>query len=342
MDFEFTPGQQLFREDVRQFALREIAPHVRAWDEAEELSPDIMRKLAERGYLGSIFPREYGGLGLGYVEYCLLVEELSRVDPSVGLLVASHTSLCTNHVYKFSNEEQRRRYLRPLASGEMIGCWSFTEPDAGSDAAGMKTVARLEGDTWVINGHKRFTTNAMHARLAVVIAVTDPDKPKHGISAFIVETNTPGFRLGDRVQTLGMKGVATSNVTYDGCRIPKPNLLGVRGEGFVDCLKVLDGGRISIAALGVGIAQGAFDVARAYATKRKQFGQMIADFQAIQHKLVDMHVGIEAARLLMLKAARACDEGRRFSKESAIAKLYTSEVAVKVADEAVQILSTLR
>lgn len=337
MDFSLTPRQLQFRESVRHFAETEVAPDVMIWEQEEELSPEIIAALGRKGYLGSIFPEEYAGLGLGYVEYVTLVEELARVDPSVGLFVASHTSLCSNHVFKFGTEEQRRLYLPKLATGEWIGSWGFTEPGAGSDAAGMRTVARKEGDNWVLNGHKRFTTNAEYASINVVIAITDPARAQHGISAFLVESGNPGRRIGTRALTLGMRASKTHDVFYENCQVPGSHLIGQRGEGFVDCLKVLDGGRISIAALALGVAQGAYEAALHYAQQRQQFGKSIAEFQAIQHKLVDMAVAIESARLLTLRAAVLCDQRVRFSKEAAMAKLAAGDMAVKVADEAVQI-----
>lgn len=331
--------QEALQREVRGFAREALSPYVTEWDRAESLPDSVVAQLGERGYLGSIFPREYGGMGLGYVEYATLVSELARVHPSTGLFVASHTSLCSNHIYKAGSEEQRRKYLPRLASGEWIGCWSFTEPTAGSDAAGMTTVAVEDADGWVLNGTKRFTTNAQIARVAVVMAVTDPEHPKRRISAFAVEVGTPGMAVGERLHTMGMRACKTNQVHYTNCRVPGSALVGRRGEGFHDCLRILDGGRVSIAALSLGIAQGAYDLAYRYARERRQFGKVLWDFQAIQHKLVDMYVEIEASRHLVYAAARAADAGEGYGKLASMAKLYASEVAVRVADQAVMILA---
>ncbi len=298
---------------------------------------DVIRKLGKLGYMGAIFPEELGGAGLGYIEYSIIIEELSRVDGSVGIIVAAHTSLCSNHIFKMGTDDQRRRYIPKLASGEWIGCWSLTEPEAGSDAAGTRTAAALDGDCWVLNGAKTFTTNAHYADVCVAMAVTDRASAQHGISAFVIDTGTPGFRPGKKENKLGLRASATGEVIFENCRIPGTQLLGKRGEGFVDSLKVLDGGRISIAALSIGMAQGAYDAALRYSKLRRQFSRPISEFQAIQYKLVDMATSIDAARLLNYRAASMLDEGQRVTKESAMAKLFASEAAVRVADEAVQI-----
>ena len=287
--------------------------------------------------MGSIFPEELGGAGLGYIEYSILIEELSRVDGSVGIILAAHTSLCSNHIYKSGTREQRERYLPKLAAGEWLGCWSLTEPEAGSDAAGTRTTAVKDGDCWVLNGAKTFTTNAHFADVCVAMAVTDRTAAQHGISAFIVEKDTPGYRLGKKENKLGLRASATGEVIFENCRLPASQLLGNPGEGFVDSLKVLDGGRISIAALSLGMAEGAYEAALRYAKLRKQFGRPISEFQAIQHKLVDMATEIDAARLLNYRAAWMLDHGRRVTKESAMAKLFASEAAVRIANEALQI-----
>ena len=289
------------------------------------------------GYLGSVFPEELGGAGLGYIEYSIIIEELSRVDGSVGIIVAAHTSLCSNHIYKAGNDEQRRKYIPKLASGEWIGCWSLTEPEAGSDAAGTRTTALKDGPCWVLNGAKTFCTNAHYADVCVAMAVTDRAAAQHGISAFVIDNGTPGYRLGKKENKLGMRASATGEVIFENCRLPHGQLLGRQGEGFVDSLRVLDGGRISIAALALGMAQGAYDAALRYSKQRKQFGRPISEFQAIQHKLVDMAMEIDAARLLVYRAGWMLDRGERVTKESAMAKLFASEAAVRIADQALQI-----
>ncbi len=337
MDFEYTPEQIHLRKAVREFAEAEIAPHVMEWDEAQTFPLEVIRKLGPLGYMGAIFPEELGGSGLGYIEYSIIIEELSRVDGSVGIIVAAHTSLCSNHIYKMGSEEQRRRYLPKLASGEWLGCWSLTEPEAGSDAAGTRTHAELDGEEWVLNGSKTFTTNAHHADLCVAMAVTNRAAAQHGISAFAIEKGTPGFRLGKKENKLGLRASATGEVIFEDCRLAPQQLIGKLNDGFVASLKVLDGGRISIAALSIGMAQGAYDAALKYSKLRKQFGRPISEFQAIQHKLVDMAVDIDAARLLNYRAAWMLDRGMRVTRESAMAKLFASEAAVRIAGEAVQI-----
>jgi len=338
VDFSLTDEQQQLRRSVREFAESEIAPHVMRWDEASEFPAEIIPQLAEMGLLGVVFPEEYGGAGLGYVEYAIVIEELARVDGSVGLIVAAHNSLCTNHIYKFGSEEQRQKYVAPLARGEKLGCWSLTEPEAGSDAGGTRTTAVRQGNCWVLNGAKTFTTNGHYAGVCVAMAATDPSKGRHGISAFIIEKGTAGFRPGKKENKLGMRASDTSEVVFEDCRIPAENLLGQEGQGFVNSLQILDGGRISIAALAVGMAQGAFEAAANYAKQRKQFGRSIAEFQAIQFKLADMATQIEAARALTFQAAWLADRGEgRYTKEACMAKLFAGEAAVRVANEGVQI-----
>ena len=337
MEFEYTSEQVQLRKAVREFAEAEIAPYVMEWDEGQIFPLETVKKLGELGYMGSIFPEELGGAGLGYIEYAILIEELSRVDGSVGIIAAAHTSLCSNHIYKFGSDEQRRRYIPRLASGEWIGCWSLTEPEAGSDAGGTRTTAVKDDGCWMLNGAKTFTTNAHYADVCVAMAVTDRAAAQHGISAFIVDKGTPGFRLGKKENKLGLRASATGEVIFESCRLPAGQLLGHQGEGFVDSLKVLDGGRISIAALALGMAQGAYEAALRYAKLRKQFGRPISEFQAIQHKLVDMATEIEAARLLTYRAGWMLDHGQRVTKESAMAKLFASEAAVRIANEALQI-----
>jgi alkylation response protein AidB-like acyl-CoA dehydrogenase len=339
VDFEYTPEQLQLRKAVREFAEAEIAPHVMEWDEAQTFPLDVIRKLGELGYMGSIFPEELGGAGLGYIEYSIIIEELSRIDGSVGIIVAAHTSLCSNHIYKMGTDDQRRKYIPKLATGEWLGCWSLTEPEAGSDAAGTRTTAVLDekDNCWVLNGAKTFCTNAHYADVCVAMAVTDRAAAQHGISAFLVDKGTPGFRLGKKENKLGLRASATGEVIFEGCRLPPEQMLGRKNDGFVDSLKVLDGGRVSIAALSIGMAQGAYDAALKYSKLRKQFGRPISEFQAIQHKLVDMAVELDAARLLNYRAGWMLDHGKRVTRESAMAKLFASEAAVRIANEAVQI-----
>jgi alkylation response protein AidB-like acyl-CoA dehydrogenase len=337
MEFDYTPEQIHLRKTVREFAEEEIGPHVLEWDEEQIFPMEVIKKAGQLGFLGAVFPEELGGAGLGYVDYAIIMEELSRVDPSVGLIVAAHTSLCTNHIYIAGDDEQHRRYIPKLATGEWIGCWSLTEPEAGSDAAGTRTTAVKDGRCWVMNGGKTFCTNAQYADVCVAMAVTDRAASQHGISAFLLETGIPGFRAGKKENKLGMRASATGEVLFTECRLPESQLLGKQGEGFVDSLRVLDGGRISIAALAVGTAQGAFDAALGYSKQRKQFGRFISEFQAIQNKLADMATSIDAARLLTYRSAYMKDQGHRVTKESSMAKLFASETAVRVCDEAVQI-----
>ncbi|HWQ56127.1 MAG TPA: acyl-CoA dehydrogenase family protein [Bryobacteraceae bacterium] len=337
MNFEYTPEQVQLRKAVREFAESEIAPHVMEWDEGQIFPLEVVKKLGALGYMGSIFPEELGGAGLGYIEYSIIIEELSRVDGSVGIIVAAHTSLCSNHIFKAGSAEQRSRYIPKLATGEWIGCWSLTEPEAGSDAAGTRTTAVRDGDCWALNGAKTFTTNAHHADVCVAMAVTDRTAAQHGISAFVINADTPGYRLGKKENKLGLRASATGEVIFENCRLPADQLLGKAGEGFIDSLKVLDGGRISIAALALGMAEGAYAAALRYSKLRRQFGRPISEFQAIQHKLVDMATEIDAARLLIYRAAWMLDHGQRVTKESAMAKLFASEAAVRIANEALQV-----
>ncbi len=344
VEFALTDEQQQLRRSVREFAEGEVLPHVMEWDEASRFPSELIPKMAEMGFLGVIFPEKYGGAGMGYLEYAIIIEELSRVDGSVGIIVAAHNSLCTNHLYKFGTEAQKQKYVEPLAQGNKLGCWSLTEPEAGSDAGGTRTKAVRTGDTWTINGSKTFTTNGHYADVCVGMAVTDSAKKSHGISAFVIEKGTPGFGPGKKENKLGLRASDTSEVIFTDCKVPAENLVGKEGEGFVNSLQILDGGRISIASLGLGMAQGAYEAAVKYAKQRKQFGKAIAEFQAIQFKLADMAMEIEAARLLTYKAAwladRAIAAGNhdfRITQESSMAKLYAGEVAVRVANECVQI-----
>ncbi len=337
MDFQLSAEQRDLQQAVHEFARNEIAPHVMEWDEQQIWPGEILPLVGEMGLMGVLIPSELGGAGLGYVEYVLAIEELARVDASIALIVAAHNSLCTNHIYLAGTPEQHRRYIPKLASGEWVGCWSLTEPGAGSDAGGTRTQAQRTDDGWVLNGSKTFTTNGNHAQVCVAMAVTDRVRGKHGISAFIVEQGTPGFRAGKKENKLGMRASDTSEVIFEDCHLPGQQLLGEEGHGFIDALAILDGGRISIAALAVGMAQGALDAARRYAMERRQFGHPIADFQAIQWKLADMATEVEAARLLTLHAAWLKDQGQTVTRASAMAKLYAGEVAVKSASECVQI-----
>jgi len=337
VEFDYTPEQVQLRRAVRDFAAREVAPHVMEWDEAQQFPSAVIKNLGELGYMGSIFPEELGGAGLGYVEYSIIIEELARVDGSVAIILAAHTSLCTNHIYKAGTDEQKQRYIPKLASGEWLGCWSLTEPEAGSDAAGTRSTAVRDGDSWLVNGSKTFTTNAHYADVCVGMAVTARGAQQHGISAFIFQKDTPGYRVGKKENKMGLRASATGEVIFTNCRLPESNLLGKEGEGFIDSLRILDGGRVSISALSIGMAQGAYDAALKYSKIRKQFGRPISEFQAIQNKLVDMATAIDASRLLTYRAATMLDQGKRVTRESAMAKLFSSEAAVRIADEAVQI-----
>src|SRR5579884_2047128 len=307
------------------------------WDEHGDFPLDVVKQLGRMGIMGIIFPPEYGGAGMGYVEYVIAVDELSRVDGSVGIIVAAHNSLCTNHIFIAGNEEQKKKYLPKLASGEFIGCWGLTEPGSGSDAGSARMTAVRRGRNWVLNGTKTFITNGHYADVAVIIAVTDKTTGTHGLSAFIVDKDTKGFRPGKKENKLGLRASDTAELIFEDCVIPAENLVGKEGDGFIDAMRVLDGGRISIAALSLGIAQGAFEAALKYSKERKQFGRPISDFQAIQWKLTDMATEIDAARLLTLRAASMKDAGLKTTQESSMAKLYASEVAVRCANEGVQI-----
>jgi alkylation response protein AidB-like acyl-CoA dehydrogenase len=335
--FGLTEEQKQLQSSVRAFAEGEIAPHVSEWDEKSEFPHEVVKKLGEMGLLGVIFPEDLGGAGMGYVEYVLAIEELSRVDGSVGIIVAAHNSLCTNHIMLGGNDEQRKRWIPKLASGQWLGAWGLTEPGSGSDAAGARTTAVKKGDTWVLNGSKTFITNGGHANCAVVLAVTDREKGTKGISAFVVEKGTKGFRPGRKENKLGLRASDTSELIFEDCEIPAENLIGKEGEGFKDAMRVLDGGRISIAALSLGMARGALDAAMKYAQERRQFGKAISEFQAIQFKLADMATELDAAWLLTMRAAQMKDAGKKVTMESAMAKLYASEAACRICDEGVQI-----
>jgi alkylation response protein AidB-like acyl-CoA dehydrogenase len=336
--FGLTGEQEQLRKEVRAFAEREIAPHVMEWDEKSEFPHGVVKKLGEMGLLGVIFPEALGGAGMGYVEYVLAIEELSRVDGSVGIIVAAHNSLCTNHIMLAGNEEQRKRWIPKLASGQWLGAWGLTEPGSGSDAGGARTTAARRGDKWVLNGSKTFITNGTYANCAVVMAVTDREKgTRGGMSAFVVEKGTKGFRPGKKENKLGLRASDTAELIFEECEIPAENLVGKEGEGFKDAMRVLDGGRISIAALSLGMARGALDAAINYAQQRRQFGKAISEFQGIQFKFADMATELDAAWLLTMRAAKMKDEGKKVTMESAMAKLYASEAACRICDEGVQI-----
>jgi len=337
MNFELTEEQDQIKYSVREFAESEIRPHVMEWDETQHFPDELRPKLAELGLMGVLFPEEYGGAGLGYVEYATIIEELGRIDGSVGLSVAAHNSLCSNHIYTFGSEEQKKNYLTPLAQGESFGAWGLTEPQAGSDASGTRTTAVRSDGGWKVNGAKNFITHAISCNTLVAMASTDRSKGSHGISAFIFDKSMEGFRSDKKENKLGMRASETASVVFEDCYVPDENRLGNEGEGFLQAMQVLDGGRISIAALSVGIAQGAYEAAIRYAKERQQFGKPIAEFQAIQFKLTDMATEIEAARLLTLQAAAMKDAGEKTTKQSAMAKLFASETAVRVAEESVQI-----
>jgi alkylation response protein AidB-like acyl-CoA dehydrogenase len=337
LNFQLNDEQLDLRKTVREFAEREIRQHVMEWDEASQFPLDTIKELDKLGLMGIIFPAEYAGAGMGYVEYVIAIEELSRVDGSVGIIVAAHTSLCSNHIFIAGSEEQKRKYIPKLATGEFIGAWGLTEPGSGSDAGGARCSAVRKGDRWVLNGTKTFCTNGHYADVMVVIAVTDKTAHTHGLSAFVVEKGTKGFRAGKKENKLGLRASDTAEMIFEDCEIPAENLIGKEGDGFIDAMRVLDGGRISIAALGLGMAQGAYESALNYSKERKQFGKAISEFQAIQWKLADMSVEIDAARLLTMRSAWMKDDGQKTTLESSMAKLYTSEVAVRAANEAVQI-----
>jgi len=337
VDFQLSDEQQQLRKSVREFAEREISPNVMKWDEAGEFPLETIKHLGQLGLMGTIFAPEYGGAGMGYVEYATAIEELSRVDGSVGIIVAAHTSLCSNHIYLAGNEEQKKKYISKLAKGEYIGAWGLTEPSSGSDAGSARMTAVRRGKTWVLNGTKTFCTNGHYADVLVIIAVTDRAAHTHGLSAFIVEKDAKGFRPGKKENKLGLRASDTAELIFEDCVVPAENLLGKEGDGFIDAMRVLDGGRVSIAALSLGMAQGAYEAALKYSKQRKQFGKAISEFQAIQWKLADMATEIEAARLLTLRSAAMKDAGMKTTLESSMAKLYASEVAVRCANEGVQI-----
>jgi len=337
MEFRLTPEQTLLRQSVREFAETEIGPHVRAWDEAQHFPIELVQKLAALGLMGIQVPEEYGGAGFSALDYCLCIEELARVDPAVALSVAAHNGLAVAHLLMFGDDSQKRRFLAPLAKGEKLGAWGLTESTSGSDAANLRTAAVRDGNQWVINGTKTFTTHGASGDLVVIMARTAPEAVRRGVSAFVVERGTAGLSAGRKEDKLGMRASETSEVLLQDCRVPSEQLIGVEGRGFVDALQVLDAGRIGIAALAVGLAQGAYEAALRYARQRHAFGRPIGTFQAIQWKLADNAMRIEAARLLTYRAAFVKDQGRPPTVESAMAKLYASEIAVRAADDCVQV-----
>ncbi len=337
MDFQLNEEQVQLKKSVREFSEREILPNVMKWDEAGEFPLCTIKELGKLGMLGTIFPVEYGGAGMGYVEYVTVIEELSRVDGSVGIIVAAHTSLCSNHIFQAGNEAQKKKYIPKLATGEFIGAWGLTEPSSGSDAGSARMTASKTKGGWILNGTKTFCTNGHYADVLVVIAVSDRAAHTHGLSAFIVEKDAKGFRPGKKENKLGLRASDTAELIFEDCFVPTENLLGHEGDGFIDAMRILDGGRISIAALSLGMAEGAYEAALHYSKERKQFGKSISDFQAIQWKLADMATEIDAARLLTMRSASMKDAGMKTTLESSMAKLYASEVAVRCANEGVQI-----
>ena len=337
MSTSVSAERQAIVQTLREFCEAEIRPHVMRWDEAQEFPREVFRKLGELGFLGVLFPESYGGAGLSYMDYQAIIEELAAVDPSVALSVAAHNSLGSNHIYQFGTDAQRQKYLPRLASGEWLAAWGLTEAEAGSDSSGTKTTAVRDGDHWVLNGSKNFITNASVGRVAVLMAVTDRSRGNKGISAFVVELDNPGIRVGKKENKLGMRASDTCTLVMEDCRVPSDHLVGSLGSGWVDSMKILDGGRISIAALSVGLARGAYEAALAYSRERRQFGRPICEFEAIQFYLAEMATDIDAARLLTERAAAAKDAGEPVTRLSAQAKLYASEAAVRVTERAIQI-----
>lgn len=337
LSFDYSETQQMVASSAREFAEQYIRPHVMKWDESQEFPVEVFKKAGEMGFMGVLVPESLGGSGLGYHEYIAIIEEITKVDPSIGLSVAAHNSLCTNHILMFGNDEQKERWIPKLATAEWLGAWGLTEHNTGSDAGGMNTTAVRDGDSWVLNGAKNFITHGKSGDVAVVIARTGEKGDSHGMTAFVIEKGTPGFSSGKKEDKLGMRASETAELVFDDCRIPDENRLGEVGEGFIQSMKILDGGRISIAALSLGIAKGAYEAALAYSKERVQFGKPISAFQGISFKLADMATEIEAAELLTHKAAFLKNANRNVTRLSAMAKMYASEVCVKVANDAVQI-----
>jgi alkylation response protein AidB-like acyl-CoA dehydrogenase len=337
MNFDYSETQKMIAESAREFAQQYILPHVMEWDESQTFPVEVFKKAGEMGFMGILVPEELGGSGLGYHEYIAILEEISKVDPAIGLSVAAHNSLCTNHILSFGNEEQKQRWIPKLATAEWLGAWGLTEHNTGSDAGGMNTTAVRDGDSWILNGAKNFITHGKSGDIAVVIVRTGEKGDSHGMTAFVVEKGTPGFTSGKKEDKLGMRASETAELIFSDCRIPDANRLGEVGDGFIQSMKVLDGGRISIGALSLGVAKGAYEAALKYSKERTQFGKPISEFQGISFKLADMATEIEASELLLHKAAFLKNEGRPMTKLGAMCKMYASEVCVKVANEAVQI-----
>ncbi|GMR25655.1 MAG: acyl-CoA dehydrogenase AcdA [Ignavibacteria bacterium] len=334
---ELTEDQVIIKDTIREFAENKIKPVVMEYDETQKFPMGLLKELGELGFLGILFPEEYGGAGLGYVEFEIIIEELARIDPSIALSVAAHNGLCTSHIFKFANEKLKKKYVPDLASGKKIGAWALTEPSSGSDAAGLRTVAEKEGDYYILNGSKNFITHGANGSTTVVMAITNKNKGKKGISAFILENDMPGFIVGKKENKLGMRSCETSQLAFENCKVPAENLIGEEGMGFIQALQILEGGRISIASLSVGLAQGCLDVSIKYSKEREQFGKPLSAFQATQFKFADIQTNITAARMLTLRAAYMKDKGLPNGKEASIAKLFASEIAEKAASEAVQI-----
>ncbi|MFL2626573.1 MAG: acyl-CoA dehydrogenase family protein [Flavobacteriaceae bacterium] len=337
MDFQFSEEQKMISNSAKDFAEQYIRPHIMKWDESQYFPREILEKAGEMGFMGIFIPEEYGGSGLGYHEYVSIIEEISKVDPSIGLSIAAHNSLCTGHIFYFGNEEQKKKWLPNLASGKHIGAWGLTEHNTGSDAGGMNTTAVKDGDCYLLNGSKNFITHGKSGDVAVVIARTGEKGDSRCMSAFVVERGTPGFSGGKKEDKLGMRASETAELVFDNCRIPKENLIGNEGDGFVQSLKLLDGGRISIGALSLGISKGAYEAALKYSKERFQFGKPISSFQGISFKLSDIATEIAASELLIHKAASMKNKGQKVTVQSAMAKMFSSEACVKIANEAVQI-----
>jgi len=334
---ELTENQIIIRDTIRDFAEKKIRPKVMEWDEAQHFPMEILKELGELGFMGILFPEEYGGAGLGYVDFVIIIEELGKVDPSISLSVAAHNGLCTNHIFRFASEDLKRKYLPDLVTGKKIGAWGLTEPSSGSDAAGMKTFAEKKGNKFILNGSKNFITHGTYGETSVIMAITDKNAGKHGISAFILEQGMPGFIIGKKENKLGMRACETTQLAFENCEVPAVNLIGKEGEGFIQAMQILEGGRISIAALSLGLAQGCLIESLKYSQEREQFGRPLSAFQATQFKLADMKTNIDAARLLTFRAAAMKDKGLPNVREAAMAKLFASETAEKAASEAVQI-----
>ncbi len=334
---ELTENQILIRDTIRDFAQNKIKPKVMEWDESQTFPMEIFKELGELGFMGIIFPEEYGGAGLGYVEFVIIIEELGIVDPSISLSVAAHNGLCTNHIFRFGNDAQKKKYLPDLVSGKKVGAWGLTEASSGSDAASLKSIAEKKGNKFILNGNKTFTTHGASGETLVVMAITNKDAGKKGISAFILEQGMPGLIIGKKENKLGMRASETVQLTFENCEVPEENLIGEEGMGFINAMQILEGGRISIAAVSLGVAQGCLDASLRYSQERHQFGKPLSAFQVTQFKLADIKTNIEAARLLTMRAAKMKDDGLPNIREAAMAKLFASEIAEKAASEAVQI-----